>query len=642
MVEFLLSALPILNRILVAGIAITAFSLLLYSLTFSLRERVARVFALILGCIVVIAVSDGLASTARDLSEAEIWLRIQWIGTALLPAAYLHFSDALLASTGKPSRGRRRFAVRATYLIAAVMIYLATVTKVLLNDVTLDGGLAHLRAGPYFWAFIAYTLSLLTWTAINLYRAYRRCQTATSRRRMIYLLIGSLAPAMAAFPYLLLLGRVSTLHPLLVRIAMVQTNLLVAGLLVVLAYATAYFGVTYSDRVVKGRLFQWLLRGPLVAAAALAVLVLATSLFDQLGMAGSRLILVAMVMVIILLQFAITVGRVPLERMLFVETRSDREEIRRLQWLEERLLTGSDLRQFLELILAALCDLTRCPAAFVIEWNEGGASFLAGVGSRSLLPPEKDLSTLPKPEVLEYIPGTGSLFRWGGFWLLPLHAADREEMVGLIGLAAFAEHLELAPEQHEPLARLMERAAGALADERLQREVFSALDLLMPDVEKIQRLSAAARYGQANLLAAPANGGMGAADLAQWVREALSHYWGGPKLTTSPLLGLRVVREELDSHDGNAVNALRAVLRRAVDRVRPEGERRFTSEWLLYNILEMKFLEGKRVRDVALRLAVSEADLYRKQKLAIEEVARVIAGMEKESNEPATDYEAVG
>ncbi|MGD0174174.1 MAG: histidine kinase N-terminal 7TM domain-containing protein [Anaerolineales bacterium] len=642
MVEFLLSALPILNRILVAGIAITAFSLLLYALTFSLRERVARVFALILGCIVVIAVTDGLASTARDLMEAEIWLRFQWIGTALLPAAYLHFSDALLASTGRPSRGRRRFAVRATYLIAAAMIYLATVTNVLLNDVTLDGGLAHLRAGQYFWVFSAYAVLLLAWTGINLYRAYRRCQTTTSRRRMIYLLIGSLAPAMAAFPYLLLLGHETTLHPLLVRIAIVQTNLLVAGLLVVLAYATAYFGVTYSDRVVKGKLFQWLLRGPLVAAAALAVLVATSSFFSRVGMPDSRLILVAVVMAIILLQFAVTVGRVPLERMLFLETRSDREEIRRLQWLEERLLTGSDLRQFLESLLAALCDLTRSPAAFIIEWNEGGAAFLAGVGSRSLLPPEKDLSSLPKPEVLEYIPGTGSLFRWGGFWLLPLHAPDREEMVGLIGLAALSEHLELAPEQREPLARLMERAAGALADERLQRDVFSALDQLMPDVEKIQRLSAAARYGQANLLAAPANGGSAGTDLAQWVREALSHYWGGPKLTTSPLLGLRVVREELDLHDGNAVNALRAVLRRAVERVRPEGERRFTSEWLLYNILEMKFLEGKRVRDVALRLAVSEADLYRKQKLAIEEVARVIAAMEKQSNEPATDYEVVG
>jgi hypothetical protein len=642
MVEFFLNALPILNRILVAGIAITAFSLLLYALTFSLRERVARVFALILGCIVLIAVSDGLASTARDLIEAEIWLRIQWVGTALLPAAYLHFSDALLASTGRPSRGRRRFAVRVNYVFAAGFAILATLTKFLIGDITQDGGLAHLQAGPYFWVFIAYAVPILAWTAINVIRAYRRCQTATSRRRMIYLMVGSLAPGMSAFPYLLLLGRVSELHPLLVRIGLVQSNLLVAGLLVVLAYSTAYFGVTYSDRVVKGRLFQWLLRGPLVAAAALGILVSATYIFNRIGLPESRLILVAVVIGIVLLQFAITIGRRPLERLLFLETRTDREEIRRLQWLEERLLTGSDLHQFLETLMAALCDLTRSPAAFVIEWCDEGAAFLAGVGPRAMLPLETDLSRLPKPEVLEYIPGTGSLFRWGGFWLIPLYGTDREEMIGLMGLAAVSEHLDLTAEQRESLGRLVERTAGALADERLQREVFASLNRLMPDVEKIQNLSAAARFGQAALLAAPVNGGAAGADLAQWVRDALNHYWGGPKLTGSPLLSLRVVREELDSHDGNAVNALRAVLRRAVERVRPEGERRFTSEWLLYNILDMKFLEGKRVRDVALRLAVSEADLYRKQKVAIEELARVIAEMERHSNEPATDYEIVG
>jgi hypothetical protein len=642
MVEFFSNALPILNRILVAGIAITAFSLLLYSLTFNLRERVTRVFALILACVALIAVADGLASTARDLAEAEIWLRVQWVGTALLPAAYLHFSDALLSSTGRPSRGRRRLAVRLNYVAAAGLAAVAVLTDLFLAGVTQDGGLTHLQAGPYFFVFVLYAAPILVWTAVNLVRAYRRCQTATSRRRMIYLMVGSLAPGMEAFPYLLLLGRLSELHPLLVRIALVQSNLVVAGLLVVLAYATAYFGVTYSDRVVKGRLFQWLLRGPLVAAVTLGVLILATNAFEQLGLPGSRLILVTVVMVIVLLQFAITVGRRPLERMLFLETHTDREEIRRLQWLEERLLTGSDLRQFLESLLAALCDLTRSPAAFVIEWNEDRAALLAAVGPRRLLPLETDLTGLPKPELLEYIPGAGTLFRWGNFWLIPLNGAEPEEMIGLMGLAAVSERLELAPDQNESLGRLVGRAAGALADERLQREVFASLNRLIPDVEKIQNLSAAARYGQAGLLAAPANGAAAGTDLAQWVRDALNHYWGGPKLSGSPLLGLRVVREELDSHDGNAVNALRAVLRRAIDRVRPEGERRFTSEWLLYNILDMKFLEGKRVRDVALRLAVSEADLYRKQKVAIEELARVIAEMERQSNEPATDYEVVG
>jgi hypothetical protein len=118
------------------------------------------------------------------------------------------------------------------------------------------------------------------------------------------------------------------------------------------------------------------------------------------------------------------------------------------------------------------------------------------------------------------------------------------------------------------------------------------------------------------------------ADFVNLVRDALAHFWGGPRLTNSPLLKLQVVRESLEEHDGNPVNALRAILRKAIDRVRPEGDRRFTAEWILYNILEMKVLEGRKVRDVAMRLAMSEADLYRKQRVAFEQVAQAIADME--------------
>ena len=56
-----------------------------------------------------------------------------------------------------------------------------------------------------------------------------------------------------------------------------------------------------------------------------------------------------------------------------------------------------------------------------------------------------------------------------------------------------------------------------------------------------------------------------------------------------------------------------------------------TTEWLLYNILELKFIQGKRVRDVAMRLAMSESDLYRKQRIAIEKVANYIAEMERQA-----------
>ncbi len=87
----------------------------------------------------------------------------------------------------------------------------------------------------------------------------------------------------------------------------------------------------------------------------------------------------------------------------------------------------------------------------------------------------------------------------------------------------------------------------------------------------------------------------------------------------------------MDQHDGNASRALRAILGQAIDNLRPDGERRMTTaEWLLYNILELKFIQGMRVRDIAHRLAMSESDLYRKQRVAIKEVAQALAEMEQE------------
>jgi hypothetical protein len=157
--------------------------------------------------------------------------------------------------------------------------------------------------------------------------------------------------------------------------------------------------------------------------------------------------------------------------------------------------------------------------------------------------------------------------------------------------------------------------------------VFRSLEDLQPQMDMLQRIRAAGRYDSTtNLLTEPK---LEEADLADWVKDALTHYWGGPKLSNSPLMKLRIVQTLVDNYDGNASNALRALLRKAVDQVKPEGERRFTSEWILFNILEMKFIEGRKVREVAGRLAMSEADLYRKQRVAVEAVARAILDMEK-------------
>jgi hypothetical protein len=73
------------------------------------------------------------------------------------------------------------------------------------------------------------------------------------------------------------------------------------------------------------------------------------------------------------------------------------------------------------------------------------------------------------------------------------------------------------------------------------------------------------------------------------------------------------------------------VLARGIENLKPDGQRSLTTtEWILYNILEMRFVQGRKVRDVAMRLAISESDLYRKQRVAIEEVARRIGEMERD------------
>src|SRR5512142_1817485 len=118
----LLVGIKTINNILTAGIAITAFSLFLYALSFNLRDRVARSFAIILLCVVVVFTTEALQNRSSSNWGLDTLLRLQWLGIVFLPAAYLHLSDALLVTAGRPSRGRWRFAVRAMYGVSTVFV----------------------------------------------------------------------------------------------------------------------------------------------------------------------------------------------------------------------------------------------------------------------------------------------------------------------------------------------------------------------------------------------------------------------------------------------------------------------------------------------------------------------------------------
>jgi N-terminal 7TM region of histidine kinase len=625
------------NDILTAGIAITAFSLFLYALSFNLRDRVARSFAIILLCVVVVFTSEALESSATSPDIIVLFLRLEWLGVIFLPPAYLHMSDAILVTTGRPSRGRRRIAVRAMYLVSTIFLLLLGLGY-LLGPMVMTGQPApHLQRTIWTEIFTAYYAVTMILAWVNFGRAYRHTLTRSGRRRMIYLLAGATAPALGSFPYLLYGSVLAENHPYLFWGMALVSNLLVGGLIILMAYAVAFFGVSWPDRVVKSRLFKWIMRGPVTASAALGVMTIVRRVGEIFGTIYSGAVPAAMVTTVLLMEHTITLVAPLWERWIFFGR--DRADLTLLQNFEERLITQNDLRQFLESVLAAVRDHLQSPAAFVAALDGEQLSMVVSTRNLPLLK-ESNLS-----EALQVVThagnGDGDEYIWGDYWLFPLHqppetVEGEPALLGLLGAVRRPDQ-KLLDEQRQSLKLLIRRASTALQDRRLQKSVFRSLEDLRPQVDMFQRLRAVGRYdSKANLLeeTLPPE-----SDMAAWVRDALTHYWGGPKLTQNPLLNLQIVQQALDDHNDNSANALRSILRQAMDNVRPEGERRFTGEWILYNILEMKFVEGRKVREVATRLAMSEADLYRKQRVAIEEVARVVLEMERQTQGRANGKE---
>ena len=622
----LLAGIQTLNQILTAGIAITAFSLFLYALSFNLRDRVARSFAIILLCVVVVFTSEALQDKSLTIEAIELFLRLQWFGIVFLPAAYLHLSDALLVTAGRPSRGRRRIAVRGMYVVSTFFLILLALGY-LLGPMVPDG-----KPAPYLlrtiWTevFTLFYISSMVWAGINFARAYSLMLTRSGRRRMLYLMAGATAPALGSYPYLLFGYSIAAQHQFLFWGAATVINLLVGALVILMAYAVAFFGVSWPDRVIKSRLFKWIMRGPVTASATLALMTIVRRGGDILGSPYNAFVPFTVVATILLIEHSITFAAPLWERGLFFGR--DRNELALLQNIEERLLTQSDLQQFLEAVLAAVRDHLQSPAAFVAALDDETLAPIVVAGNRALLDQEG------LTEAMEQVNGeTRREFQWGNFWVLPLHRRrlvdmDQDELPPLLGLLGVVkqEKQRLENEQREALWLLADRAALALEDRQMQQRMFRSLADIQPQVEMIQRMRAAGRYDtRSSLMVEPA---LQEADLADWVKDALTHYWGGPKLTNNPLIKLQVVRDLAEKDDGNTANALRSLLRQAVDQVKPHGDRKFTTEWILYNILEMKFIEGRKVRDVAARLAMSEADLYRKQRVAVESVAKAILEME--------------
>ena len=200
-----------------------------------------------------------------------------------------------------------------------------------------------------------------------------------------------------------------------------------------------------------------------------------------------------------------------------------------------------------------------------------------------------------------------------------------------MGVQKPSASLPLPPTQNQQLEELLAQASAALEDRRLQEIILLAFSPLYDELGEIQQRRSKLRYDQSD---AAEFTHRDSEEITEQIHDALAHYWGGPRLTKNPLLDFQVVQQSSAQHDYNTIKALRSVLADGIERLRPAGERELTApEWLLYNILEMKFLRGKTVREVAMRLAVSESSLYRKQRVAIKNLTRIIVEMEEEARQ---------
>jgi len=628
--RFLQQSLDLLNETLAAAIVVVAASLLLYNLSRNLRNRVARTSAGLLACVTIVYVGDVLMALAIQPSTIEALLRFQWIGLVFAPASTFHLSDALLATTGLSSRGRRRRVVRILYAIAAALLILAAMTDTLIIFERLPDGRVSLMAGLFFGLYMAYLLPTCTIAVTNVWRARARCITKSTQRRMTYLLVSVLMPIIGIFPYSVFLttgDEFSASALFLVNI----TNIVVILALLLLAYPISFFGSDIPDRVVKADLLRFMLLGPGTGLLALVFIIYNAPFSRLLGGLGEEFMPFSVVAIILLWQWSVDVFLPYLERWLIFF--DDNEQVNQLQKLTERLLTRADILQLLEANLEATCDYMQVNGAFVVNLMSKSPELVKMVGHTTIT--DDMLTDFPTADM-----SAVTYLGWGGYWLAGLYShrhgqgdEAKNVLIGAMGFVASAP--ELTTDEERLLTRFSRRIASALDDLLLQDELYATLEGLLPqinvtrarvaEVDYLPGRDAKPRIMNSNL---PKRD-----DLVEQVHAALRHYWGGPGLSSSRLLDLYSVQWALADNENNAVRALRAVLLSAIERLKPEGERSMKNpEWTLYNILQLRFLEQRKVRDTATRLYMSDANLYRKQNIAIEAVAEMLVEMEREAN----------
>ncbi len=634
------------NEVLFAAVLIVSFSLLAYIVLQNWRSDIVRALGVLLSGVIVAYSGDLLLARAQRPETIEFLGRAQWLGIVLVPAGYIHFANALLTFGNASALAQRwRRSVYAAYAGSLVIFLLVALgTNLVIHTGMPSGPVAQFQAGPLFWFYVIFFVVAAATAFIAILITRRSALTPSQRRRLSYLGATFAAPGIGVFPFLVIASPNAVPIGLILALQAVA-SVIVIVMVTVMTYSVAFQGMLIPERLIKQDFVRWWLYGPFVGITTILFIQTVPVLAQVLGLPQETLITFGVMVMTVLMPIFVTQAKPYLDALIY---RQDHSEIDYLRNLPRNMFTRADLRALLENSLVAICSPLHVQTGFVIAPGEDGFSVKAVWGSRrevrrfitdhplaSLIP---QLETMPHDASASL--SSGSFAVIGSFCLLPLRSPDGV-FLGAIGLEATPEQLRrnggMSAEMQRMIAGLAHQIELALTTVQMQRQIFDALRGLAPEMQSLQQLSSRLEQATPGTLKTLEDDIAMHPDFPQLVKDALTQFWGGPKLAESPLLGLRSVRRILAEQGGSPTKALQSVLRQAIANLRPDDQiDPSAQEWLLYNLLEGRFLRRQTVRDVAHRLAMSESDFYRKQRIAIEEVARQILLMEEHEYENST------
>lgn len=617
--------LHLLNRFVGNIALILTFSLWAYLTIRSWGAPVARAQMLLLFGVFTAVAADVLVRDASDITLIETILRWSWIGIVLVPSSMMHMVLALV----RQLQASQRFTwiIVGNYVLGVIIVALVVMTDAIVRAPLRTGVAPALTPQPLFSLVAVYAFSVMTVSWVMLWRLRAIVLTPGLRRRMSYMLVGWYGPFILSFPVLSLWPTADILPESIRLILGIVAAPIAAIFMMITAYSATFVGTNQPDRLVKYDFLRWWLYGPFIGVSITLFLQIVPIMANVTQLPADIWAVFGIMMMTVVMPMLVTRIKPFLDQFIYA---NDHEDIDYLRTLPRTTFTQTDLRRFLENSLTVLCGASGSESAFVAAPDDYGVyTVKMTVGARRRIRQLFDAMSLELLFQQATLHTEDTPFIIHEYGIVILRDPDGQ-IVGMLGML----HIDRIqrPEVQQLVTTLTRQIEHALVIVTMQQRLLDTLRTMGPEMSSLQAMSSRIEQATPDALQSLEDDVAMMPEFANLVRDALAHYWGGPKLSESPLLGLKSVKRLRDSQGISPTKALQLVLRQAIDNIRPNPElvSLSSSEALLYNILDLRFIQGRKIRDTADRLALSESDLYRKQRVAIDEVARQLSLMEEQ------------